>query len=82
MEWPCFRAYYIGRMTKRHSTHFELALNFSERGTHITAGSSGQEQGPVEPQGSRCLLKVLVQGTWEGGSVLDDQTLAGFPNCM
>lgn len=46
MEWPCFRVCDTGRMTQRYSTHFELAFNFGERGTHITAGSRGHELDP------------------------------------
>ena len=82
MEWPCFRVCDTGRMTQRYSTHFELAFNFGERGTHITAGSRGHELDPLGPQGSRYVLKILVQGTWEVCEVLDCQTLSGFPNCM
>lgn len=41
MEWPCFRVYDTGWMTQRYSTHFELAFNFGERGTHTSQQGAG-----------------------------------------
>lgn len=61
MEWPCFRVCDTGRMTQRYSTHFELAFNFGERGTHITAGSRGHELDPQDLRDQGISLRSLFR---------------------
>lgn len=86
MEWPYFIASYghSCQMTKGHSMQFELTFYFGKRDKHALSSpmSCGYEQAPGEPNTSRCLLRVLMQGAWELGYVLVGQQLARFPNCM
>lgn len=86
MEWPYFIASYghSCQMTKGHSMQFELTFHFGKRDKHALSlpMSCGYEQAPGEPNTSRCLLRVLMQGAWELGYILVGQQLARFPNCM